>query len=151
MSNTRTTLTIPRERHLQLQEVAEAFGTSNISETIGQMLHHLARLGVVTTTLPGIEINRLSDGLVIIVEGGKPLGLNPTQAATLAENLRRYVSADTRLGTLVNLDDDYAIARKGNGMKLCIPFESGEWKTLAYDLALELADKIDAAISSPSA
>ncbi len=143
MSN-RTTITLPRERHQQLQEIAAAFGAASLPDALGQMIRELARLGVVTTNLPGIEINRVSDGVVIIAEGSEPLGLKHAQATTLAETLRRFATSKENLGALVNLDDDWAVARQGNGIKVRFPFE-GQERTMSRDLALDLADRIDPA------
>lgn len=134
----RTTISVSAERREQLREISAAFGGMNATSTLGEMARYLARMGVITVNVRGIEVNRLSDGLVVIVDGGKPLALSFEEADELANTIMEFVESNDPASALLDLDVNYAIERRGPSLALRLP-ATAPARVLSYDVAEDLA------------
>lgn len=147
MATARNIVSLPPERFLQLQEVAEAFGGVSMATAIGRMVRAMADQGLVPHHLPGVKINALSDEVVVTLENAKPFGLTREGAHTFAVALRKAADHEHKFSKLT--DHDYTVARVGQGVSFRLGAEGGQ-KLMGADLAVDLAELIEKAAEPTS-
>lgn len=114
-----------------------------MSATVGYLVRLAQREGLVAAHIPGIIVELDEDGVLV------QLGDNPARVydAGRAQELSTAIRAYTRPGTdrtgVLHLELDVVVERRGNGVKIRLPRNAEEEKTLSVDLALDLADQIE--------
>lgn len=134
------TVQIPQERLLQLKELAEALGGTTMSATLGKLFELARSEGLITSGIPGIDINVLSDGIVLCFDDTHRVPLTFGQAEELTAILSTS-AAEQRPETAAGRTPlPVQVTRKGNGVVLSADDHSTPLKILSKDLALEFAD-----------
>lgn len=136
-----TTIMIPTERHNQLAAIGKAFNLS-MGETIARFVRSEIAAGTIPADLPGIEIERFADQVCITVDQNEPTTFTKACAVELANAIER--AANGRPINLVDLDSDFSVERRGNGVKVTVPVV-GEARAFSRDVATDLAALIRAA------
>lgn len=134
------TVQIPQERLAQLKELASALGGATMSATLGKLLELARSEGLVTSGIPGIDINVLSDGIVLSFDDTHRVPLTWSQAeqivAILSTNAVEQRPETSACRTRLPLQ----VTRKGNGVVLSVDDHAAPLKILSKDLALEFAE-----------
>lgn len=130
------------ERKMQLEEIAQLTGAASLSAAIGELIKFARNQGLVTHTIPGVDIRAASDGLLISFDGKTHTPFTHEGVASLAATIRSYVT--DRDGVFGDMDHNYSVSRRGTSFKVAIPFGKPTTKTWAADIALDFADLIEA-------
>ncbi|WP_127559051.1 hypothetical protein [Nioella ostreopsis] len=139
---------LPKERVIKLDELREALGGATMSATIGTLLASAREQGLIGHGLPGVEINRLSDGVAIRFDGGPTHGMSFQAAMALASSIKDILSG-AEIGALVNLDHNFTAKRRGSGFRVILHGDAEESvKTWSPDIALEFAELLERSVES---
>lgn len=122
----------------QLKAIGAAMGLSNAG-TISAMIREKIAAGVIPATIPGTLVTRVSDGVLISVDGNEKL-FSRSGALALASTIRGVVGG-TEAPTLINLDYGFNVNKKGTGLRIAI--SGNDASAFPHDLALDLADLIE--------
>lgn len=134
------TVQIPQERLAQLKELADALGGATMSATLGKLLELARSEGLVTSGIPGIDINVLSDGIVLSFDDTHRVPLTWRQAEEIVTALSTN-GAEQRPETAAGRTSlPLQVTRKGNGVVLAAADHAAPLKILSKDLALEFAE-----------
>lgn len=132
---------IPTERHHQLKAIGAALDLS-ISETIARMVRIEIDKNTIPADLPGVSIDRVAGGVRIVIDDNAPTTLPKAAAADLADTIARAANGEPR--HVMDLDADFAVERRGNGVKVSVPL-TGEARAFSRDVAQDLARLIKTA------
>ena len=80
-----------KDRRAQLDQIADIFGTKTPNETLGAIIRSFADQGLISGDIPGLKVNVASDGIVIRMDAGQPVGLSVDAAQSLIATLRAYI------------------------------------------------------------
>ncbi|WIJ24224.1 hypothetical protein [Devosia sp. RR2S18] len=130
-----TTVTIPTERHQQLVAIGETLKLS-MAETIARFVRREIESGTIPADLPGIKVERLADGVRITLGQNTPTTFTKASAADLAAAIERAATGQPI--NLMDLDSNFVVERRGNGVKVSVPFE-GEARAFSRDVAEDFA------------
>lgn len=136
------------ERHTQIKAIAAALGNASMSETIGHLVRLASDQGLIASELPGIRVNRLSDGIAIAFDGNGPTGFSFDGAAVLANGMNEIIEGNASVGTLIDLDHDFKLEKKGRGFKVTIPHNGEITKSFSYDVGRDFVAMISAALNA---
>lgn len=132
------------ERKIQLEEIAQLTGVTSLSAAIGELMKFARTQGLVTHTIPGVDIRAASDGLLISFDGRTHIPFSHAGVASLTATIRDFVNDTAPAGVFVDMDHNYNVSRRGTSFKVAIPIGSATTKTWAADIALDFADLIEA-------
>lgn len=133
-----------KDRRAQLDQIADIFGTKTPNETLGAIIRSFADQGLISGDIPGLKVNVASDGIVIRMDAGQPVGLSVDAAQSLIATLRAYIDG-TQSGVLHNLDANYSIVRRGKALRLAVPMDSGG-RAFGFDVSLDIIAHLERAI-----
>lgn len=128
------------ERHAQIKAISAALNHQTLSETIAHFVNSEIEKGTIPPGIEGVNISPAGDGLLVSFDDAPTVSFSSEGAADLAATLREFTDAEKRAEKLVNMRHNYQIEKKGNGVKLTIPFTGEVTKTFSRDLARDLAD-----------
>jgi hypothetical protein len=139
-----TMIRLSGERKSQLQAVADALGAASLSAAIGQLIGYAQADGLIGHDLPGVKINRLSDGLAVAFDDAIPTVFSPEAAKQLASTIRSFVDGSEKSKCVISMEHDFSVARRGVAFTVTIPFaKNGTTKVWAADVALDFAAMIE--------
>lgn len=168
------TIQLPPERLEQIKAIGVALGGLSTADTIGHLVREEIARGTISEDIPGVEIDRTNEGIVITLGDNPPARLTKGAARNLAESLAGNLNMG---GAMKKNADDIAkslrddrtafikrqrelmrqqrtdiqqslgliVERRGNGLKIKMP--SGSEKTFSRDLARDLARLVSKAAS----
>ena len=142
-------LPLSRERFFQLRQLADDLGGKTMSETLAQLFAAARETGLMKGhNVPGVRVNRVSDGIVIQFDDGPRASFDSAGAHALTNMVRQFVDGRNTGPHLIDLDYDFSVRRKGRGFIVTIGAltENKSSKSWNSDLATEFADLIDQAI-----
>ncbi|UWR59106.1 hypothetical protein [Phaeobacter inhibens] len=128
------------ERHAQIKAISAALNHQTLSETIAHFVNTEIEKGTIPPGIEGVNIRPDDDGLRIGFDEAPTVTFSDEAVADLASTLRDFTDAEKRAEKLVNMQHNYQIEKKGNGVKLTIPFTGKVTKSFPRDLARDLAD-----------
>ena len=137
------TLQLPTERLEQIKAIGSALGLS-IAATLGHLIRGEIAKGTIADTLPGVSIERNEGGIVVGFDDDGRLQLDLDGAKALAALVNEYTGAG-KLGKLLNLDHNFMVERKGNGVKVTIMLTDGITKNFSFDVARDFARLVNEA------
>ena len=137
------TVQLPTERLEQIKAIGSALGLS-IADTLGHLIRGEIAKGTITDALPGVSIHRDDASVAIAFDDSAPLKLDLDGAKALAETVKDYTNAG-KLQKLLNLDHNFIVERKGNGVKVTIPLTEGSTKNFSVDVARDFARLVNEA------
>ncbi len=143
-------VTVPRERHQQLIEIRDHFGFDSLSEAIREMIVVFRKSRKVPHSIPGIEMNLLIDGIVVIFDDQPHVTFSFEAVKAFADAVDEYLAQPgPRKTRLISLDHGFDIG--GFGRAVSLKFLSGTVsKQVAPDVAREFADLMRKTISHRS-
>ncbi|WP_170402361.1 hypothetical protein [Ruegeria arenilitoris] len=127
------------ERHAQVKAIGDAIGGLSYAETIGYMVNCEIAKGTILPGIQGVNLHPYGSGALIGFDDQTPIPFSKEGVADLANTLRAFVDGDEKAQKLVNMQHNYLIERKGNGVKLTIPFAGKVTKSFPCDVARDLA------------
>lgn len=133
------TLKLPPRRLEQLAAIANAHGLT-IVDAISYMIRKEIAAGVIPPTLPGIEVDAVSDGVTITLDNGPTMTLSRDGASALAQTLRNL--ADRKSSGEINMDYNFSVIRRGTGIKIAVPLTATPANFTA-DLARDFAELVE--------
>lgn len=153
------TIQLPRERLDQLRQFAQNMQTvqgvpdATMSAVIGELLNLARREGRIGHGIPGIEINALSDGIAVRLDDCATAGFSFEDATSIAKTIRNFLAGDRPKGGVLVISSLhrglFRIFGKGQGVVISTEAKAGAGeKILTRDLAAELADLLDHAVST---
>lgn len=137
------TVQLPTERLEQIKAIGAALGLS-IADTLGHLIRGEITKGTIADTLPGVSIQRADSGVAVAFDESKPIMLDQAGAEALAGTVMEYTGTG-KLQKLFNLDHNFIVERKGNGVKVTIPLTGGVTKSFSVDVARDFARLVGAA------
>ncbi len=141
---------LPKERVIQLDALSEALGTPGFSATIGALLASAREQGHIGHDIPGVAINRLSDGIVVRFDEDAPFAMSLEGAAKLAGAIRDIMSG-AETGAIINPNHAFTAKRRGSGFRIVLHSNSEDSeKTWSPDIALEFAELLEMAVDGSS-
>lgn len=139
------------ERHVQIKAIASALGLS-IAETVARFINREIADGTIPAGIDGVNVLPAGDGgLMIGFDDHPPVHFSPEAVADLAATLRSFAEAGQRANILIKMDRNFKIERKGNGVKLTVPFTGKITKSFACDLVRDLADHLEQGLAGSKA
>ena len=139
VSNTSMIGISPR-RADQIKAIATAKNMS-IADAIGAMVRREIAEGTIPNAIPGVVIKKAANGIQITIDDGSAKTLRPEGAKHLAATIRNVIGGAP---SVVSIDHGFSVLRRGNGVKLAIPFPGPE-VSFSTDVAGDFADLIDEA------
>ncbi|WP_037317154.1 hypothetical protein [Ruegeria halocynthiae] len=132
------------ERHAQVKAIGAALGGLSYAETVGYMVNCEIAKGTIPPGIQGVNLVAGNTGILIGLDDQPPVPFSKDGVADLAKTLRAFVDGDEKAQKLVNMQHNYLIERKGNGVKLTIPFAGKVTKSFPCDVARDLAELLAA-------
>ena len=144
---TRHNLMLPEERMLALRELSEALGGATMSETLQKLFDSARQTGLMKGhNLPNVQVNAVSDGIVVQFDEHPHVSFTFDSARTLAAAIRRFTAGTNATPVETGADGKFSVRRKGRGVIVAIgPSEKIAQKAWNEDIADEFADLLDAA------
>ena len=136
-----TTITIATERHHQLTAISKSLNLS-MGEIIARLVRTEIAAGTIPAELPGIKVERLADTVCITIDDNSATTYTKADAAELADAIERASSGQAI--NLLDLDSNFAVERRGNGVKVSVPL-TGTARAFSRDVAADLAQMVRAA------
>lgn len=136
-----TTIMIPTERHHQLAAIGSALNLS-MAETVARLVRSEIAAGTIPADLPGIKVERVADAVRVTIDDNTETTYSKGGAVELADAIERASSGKPM--NVLDLDADFAVERRGNGVKVSVPF-TGTARAFSRDVAADLAALIRAA------
>jgi len=127
------------ERHEQIKAIGVALDLS-IVETVAHMVNSEIAKGTIPAGIKGVTVKSTGDAVTIAFDDQPPVMFTLSGVSELSENLLEFTEAGKRAQKLVNMKHNFEIERKGNGVKLTIPFTGKVTKSFPRDLARDLAN-----------
>lgn len=127
------------ERHAQIKAISVALGLS-ISEVIARFINDEIEAGTIPAGIDGLNIHRGEKDMLIGFDDHPPVRFTEEGAADLAAALREFADPQKPAQKVANMQHNYMIERKGNGVKLTIPLSGSVTKSWSRDLARDVAD-----------
>lgn len=127
------------ERHAQIKAISAALGLS-ISEVIARFINDEIEAGTIPAGIEGLNIHRGEKDVRIGFDDHPPVRFSKEGAADLAATLREFADEKKPAQKIANMQHNYMIERKGNGIKLTIPLSGTVTKSWSRDLARDAAD-----------
>ena len=139
---------IPDEREAQLVAIAKAHNVST-ADAVGLLVNWAVDSGKIARGIPGIEVRRTTDGVVVDF-GAFSRELSVDLAKAYVTTLRWFATpkeagvpfAVTSLAQALSGAHLVGISRRGTSVKIAGPDDTGE-RTLAPSIARDLADWIE--------
>ena len=130
---------LSRERHAQIKAIAAALGLS-ISEVIARFINDEIAAGTIPPGIDGVNVHHKSNAVLMGFDDQPPVKLSKEGADDLAATLREFADEKKPAQKIANMQHDYLIERKGNGVKLTVPLAGSVTKSWSRDLARDVAD-----------
>ncbi len=137
------TIQLAPERHIQIKAIASARGLS-IAETVAHFVNNEIAAGIIPAGIDGVNVHKCDNGLLINFDDEPPVLFSKEGAADLAATLREFTDEKKRAQKVANMQFNYMIERKGNGVKLTIPMSGSVTKSWPRDIARDVADLVAA-------
>lgn len=131
------------ERHAQVKAIAAALGLT-IAEVIARFINDEISAGTIPPGFEGLKIHPCDDGLLISFDDEPPVHFSKEGCADLAAALREFADEKKRAQKVANMQHNYMIERKGNGVKLTVPMSGSITKSWSRDIARDVADLVAA-------
>lgn len=141
MTQAPITIRVDHRRLEQLKAVAAALNVS-VAGAISHFIREKISTGLIPENIPGISVEKLSDGVEVSIDGNRPLKLSKSGAGQFVDTIRAVVGR--RQPSIVNIDLDFAVLRRGSGFRIQAPFVTPE-NSFPADLAHDLADLVEKA------
>lgn len=138
------------ERHIQIKAIASALDIT-IAETVARFINREIAEGTIPPGFDGVNVIAVDSGLKIGFDDQPPVHFSPEAVADLVATLREFAQVGQDATVLVNMQRNFQIARKGNGVTLTIPFTGEITKTFPRDMARDLADLLEREVSESKA
>ncbi|KAA8606026.1 hypothetical protein AL036_16400 [Salipiger aestuarii] len=119
--------------------MAANMGGVNMSEVLAKLVEFAQSEGLIAHEIPGVKINKLSNGLVIKFDEEKSTSFDFDQAESLVNEIRAFLAGDRTSGTLTA---DATLKGKGQGIAIAIP-ATAPAKVFDRGLAAEFARLIE--------
>jgi hypothetical protein len=132
------TLQLPTERLQQIKNIGAVLGLS-IADTVGHLIRAEVARGTIPDALPGINLARKGNVVVVGLDDETISTFSLSAARSLADTVAEFTVAEKAMQKLYNLDHDFMVERKGNGIKVTIPAMNGITKAFSFDVARDFA------------
>lgn len=140
MSTDTTSLRLPPRRFAQLKSISAALNLP-LSDTIGHFIRKEIAAGTIADDLPGIIVERVDRGVSITIDDHPAAIYSVEDARDLANTIREVAAGGSGI---VNMQRKFAVYRKGNGIKLALPFPGPE-TAFPADIVRDIATLIEKA------
>ena len=136
---------IPARRLEQLKAIGGELGLS-VADTVAHMIRKEIAAGTIPASLPGITVEKVTGGVKVAIDDGEARVMNQTDALAFAAAIRSAIAGEPRdiLGMTPGGQTDYAVLRRGVGLKIIVPFP-GLDNSFSVDLARDFADLVEKA------
>jgi predicted DNA-binding ribbon-helix-helix protein len=141
MPNPPVTVRLDHRRLEQLKAIAQAEGSS-VADVVAQIIRTKIAEGVISSAIPGVTVQRVSEGVLIDLGEGKSVTYGSLSAREFANAIRTVVQGGS---SIVSLDHHYGVVRQGTGIKIVAPFPGPE-VAFPVSLAEDLANLVDEAL-----
>lgn len=132
-------------RAAQLAQVRDHLGHASLNETIRELIAAFSELHKIKIDIPGIDIRKCSDGLVVRFEGQEPEGMTSRRALAVAQAIRDYLAEPgPRKSLYVSGADEHHYLVRGHGRSVVIQIGDTE-RAFSPDVAAEFADHLERA------
>lgn len=135
-------LNLPAERIEQLRAIATARRLPTTTAVVAYLIRKEIEAGTIPADLPGISVAATPAGVVLGFDDRAPSILSKADAAKLARTIKQVVAGES--GGLVDIAGNWIVQGRGHWVKVHVP-ASADGRTFSRDLALDLADLIEAA------
>lgn len=149
----RSPVRLPQERVDQLRIFAETLnGRGTLSQAIGELMRMAAEQGRVPHGLPGVKVNRLSDGIAIQIADNEPQGFTFQDAQSIIDQVRTCCDTSQKATRMIVMGGDHKgtaeIHRQGGtAVMVAIPFDAAP-RNYPMDIAADFADVIERALKA---
>lgn len=123
----------------QLKAIGAALNLS-LADSIGHMIRREIEAGTIPDTIPGIVIKSVKDGVRITIDDNAVKTFTSVGARSLVATIRDVIDGDG--SSIVNLDYGFSVIRRGNGVKIAVPFPGVE-NSFSLDLARDFAQLVE--------
>ena len=139
------TIMVSPERHHQIKAIAEALGLS-IAETIGHFVRAEISRGTIPADVPGFTVKKLADGVgFTIKDDDEPNVMSRNAAMALANAITDHANGVETAGAVFNVDHQFVVAKRGNGVSISVPTTDGSLKVVSRDVARDVARLLERA------
>lgn len=139
------TLQIPSERLAQIKNIASVLSLS-LSDTVGHLIRGEIERGTIPDGLPGVCILPRTGGVEIAFDDGEPVPMTAQGATALADAVVNLATEPKRQA-VISPDQNFLVARRGNGVVVQVPFSDSTTKVFSVDVARDFARLIKKALA----
>ncbi|MDR7125541.1 hypothetical protein [Pseudotabrizicola sp. 4114] len=138
------TIQVPTERLAQIKGIASALGLS-MSDTVGHLIRGEIERGTIPDHLPGVCILPRASGVEVAFDDADPVMMSAAAATALADAVVSLATKPKK-ETIVSPDQNFLVARRGNGVVVQVPFSDSTTKVFSVDVAKDFARLIRKAL-----
>lgn len=135
-----TSLRLPPRRAEQLKAISVALNLP-LSDTIGHLIRREIAAGTIPDHIPGVIVARVDRGISITIDEHPAAIYRVEEARELASTIREVAAGGSGV---INTPGKFGVYRRGNGIKLSLPFPGPE-TAFPVDIVRDIAALIEKA------